>query len=74
MEKSNREKLRILLGHWIEHNKEHGEEFREWAEKASDIGEAVVQRDMLDAAQHMDQAAESLLKALEKLAGESPEQ
>ena len=67
MENSEMEKLKILLDHWIEHNKEHGEEFREWAEKARALGEAVVQEDMLDAAQHMNQASESLLKALEEL-------
>ena len=27
------ETLRILLAHWIEHNKSHEEGFREWAEK-----------------------------------------
>ena len=67
MEKSEMEKLRILLGHWIEHNKEHGEEFREWGEKARALGKAVVQQDMLDAAQYMDKASDSLVKALEEL-------
>lgn len=67
MNKSEMEKLKILLDHWIEHNKEHGEEFREWAEKARDLGEAVVHEDMLDATQHMNKASESLLKALEEL-------
>ena len=67
MNKSEMEKLKILLDHWIEHNKEHGEEFREWAEKARDLGEAMVQEDMLDAAQYMNKASESLLKALEEL-------
>ena len=61
------DKLKILLSHWVDHNKEHGEEFRAWAEKAGGIGEAVVQRDMLDAAQYMDKSSESLLGALEQL-------
>jgi len=67
MDKSEIEKLRILLDHWIEHNKEHGDEFRQWAEKARDLGEAVVQENMLDAAQYMDKAGESLLRALQEL-------
>ena len=67
MSRSDMEKLRILLKHWIEHNQEHGEEFREWAEKANGIGEVAVHRDMLVAAQHMDEAGESLLKALEEI-------
>jgi hypothetical protein len=28
------EKLKILLPHWIEHNQEHAQEFRTWAEGA----------------------------------------
>lgn len=31
-EKSNIEKLRILLPHWIEHNHSHGAEFEKWAQ------------------------------------------
>ena len=27
------EKLRVMLPHWIEHNKGHGEEFAQWADK-----------------------------------------
>lgn len=67
MDKNEKEKLRILLDHWIEHNREHGDEFKEWAEKARDLGEAVVQEDMLDAAQYINKASESLLRALEEL-------
>jgi nickel/cobalt exporter len=67
MDKSEIEKLKILLNHWIEHNKQHGEEFREWAEKARALGEVAVQKEMLGAAQYMDKASESLLRALEEL-------
>ncbi|MBE0426969.1 MAG: hypothetical protein IBX72_10035 [Nitrospirae bacterium] len=28
------EKLKILLHHWIEHNNEHAEIYRDWAKKA----------------------------------------
>lgn len=28
------ERLRILILHWIEHNKEHSQEYMRWAEKA----------------------------------------
>ena len=31
-EKTGIEKLRILLPHWIEHNHNHGMEFKQWAE------------------------------------------
>ena len=29
---SDIEKLRVLLPHWLEHNKSHGAEFCQWAE------------------------------------------
>ncbi len=32
------EKLKKLLHHWKEHNEEHAETYREWAEKASSLG------------------------------------
>lgn len=33
-----REKLRVLLPHWIEHNMEHAQEFRRWAAQAGASG------------------------------------
>jgi len=32
------QKLKHLLHHWKEHNDEHAETYRQWAEKASDLG------------------------------------
>ena len=36
--KTTIEKLRILLPHWIEHNRSHGDEFRQWAVAARTDG------------------------------------
>jgi predicted RNA-binding protein len=36
-------KLRILLNHWVQHNKEHSQEFREWAEKVKGFREIEVE-------------------------------
>ena len=69
MSNTEREKFKILLRHWIEHNKEHSQEFREWAEKAKGFGEAEAYDDMLEAAQEMDKANEALLRALRRLEG-----
>ena len=58
-------KLKTLLGYWIEHNQEHGQEFREWAEKVAgpgDIGE-----DLRQAAEEMDKASQILSRARDKL-------
>lgn len=67
---SDRDKLRLLLPHWIEHNEEHADEFRRWAEKASSA-----QADILGAADHLERANQLLARALEKLGGplEQPE-
>ena len=33
------EKLKHLLGHWIEHNKVHVKTYSEWAARAESLGE-----------------------------------
>jgi len=60
-------KLRTLLNYWMEHNKEHSQEFREWAGKAGDFGETEVAEEILAAAQEMNKANESLSRALKRL-------
>ena len=62
-----RVKLRTLLNYWVEHNMEHSQEFREWAEKVKGFGEAEAGEDMLRAAQEMDKASEILSQALRRL-------
>lgn len=54
-------KLAVLLPHWSEHNAEHAEEFREWADRAEAAGET-------DAAQHIREAAAALAQANQALA------
>lgn len=63
------EKLRILLPHWIEHNKEHAIEFLGWAEKASLSGHKEVAHIIRRAAKEMSQANITLRLALDKLDG-----
>ena len=67
MSNEERAKLRTLLNYWMEHNKEHSQEFREWADKAKGFGGAEVYEEMLQAAQQMDKASESLSQALRRL-------
>lgn len=67
MDNDERAKLRTLLNYWIEHNKEHSQEFREWAGKAKVFVEVEAYQEMLQAAQEMDQASESLSRALRRL-------
>jgi len=58
------DKLRVLIPHWIEHNEEHANEFRKWAQKSGDISGSI-----LAAADSIMQANEYLEVALEKLGG-----
>jgi len=67
MDNDEKAKLQTLLNYWIEHNKEHSQEFREWATKASGFGETEVSEEILAAAQEMDRANESLSRALKRL-------
>ena len=60
-------KLRTLLNYWIEHNREHSQEFREWAGKVKGFGEDETYKEMLQAAREMDKASQSLLQALKRL-------
>lgn len=69
MSVDEKEKLKILLNHWIEHNTEHSEEFEEWANTAKKIGEDEVQKYMLNAASQMEKSASSLRRALNVLKG-----
>ena len=67
MAKSDMEKLEILLQHWVEHNREHSGEFREWAGKAKALGHTAVHDEILQAVEQMDRVNEFLLRALKRL-------
>ncbi len=67
MKRKDMEKLKILLGHWIEHNKEHSKEFQEWAEKAKTSGGMEVHNSIVEAIDKMREVSEYLSKASEKL-------
>ena len=60
-------KLKTLLGYWIEHNHEHGQEFREWADREAVPGD--ICKDLRQAAEEMDKASQLLSRAQEKLEG-----
>jgi rubrerythrin len=60
------EKLRILLDYWIEHNSEHEQEFRDWADKVGSLSNEVAQQ-LREAASKMAAASDELLKAKQAL-------
>ena len=67
MDEAEKEKLKILLNHWVEHNSEHAQEFSRWAEKAKSSGYPVVHDEIVQAIQQINKANEFLLKASERL-------
>ena len=67
MGSEERSKLRVLLNYWVEHNREHSQEFREWADKAKAFGEGEIADEMLLAAQEMDKASKLLSQSLKRL-------
>ncbi len=48
-------KLDTLLTYWLEHNQEHGAEFREWADK--------IPAEQKDVAEHLRRAADKMAEA-----------
>jgi rubrerythrin len=61
-----REKLRILLDHWIEHNGEHEKELRNWADKVTSSSVEVAQQ-LQKAAAEMAAVSDELMKAKQAL-------
>jgi len=61
------EKLRVLLPHWIEHNDEHAAQFREWAPRAGQAEE-----DILEAARLLEDATGLLQSSMQQLGGPLP--
>ena len=62
-------RVKTLLGYWIEHNREHSEEFREWADRLRGLGEGAAGGDLTQAAQKMEEAGRLLSRAMESLGG-----
>jgi rubrerythrin len=60
------EKLRVLLDYWIEHNSEHEQEFRDWADKVGSSSTEVAQQ-LREAAAKMAAASGELMKAKQAL-------
>ena len=67
MSNDEKTKLMTMLNYWIEHNKEHSQEFREWAERARSFGKVTAGEEILQAAEDMDKASKFLSQALGRL-------
>ena len=60
------EKLKVLLDYWIEHNSEHEQEFRDWADKVASSSTEVAQQ-LQAAATKMAAVSGDLIKARQAL-------
>ena len=67
MSNEDREKLKHLLHHWAEHNEEHCEKYKEWAQKAKEFGDIKVHDTIMEAVRSTDKTNESLRAALDTL-------
>lgn len=67
MGSDERTKLKALLNYWVAHNREHGQEFKEWADKAKALGEVEVAEEILQAARELDKASGLLSNSLKRL-------
>lgn len=55
--------LNILLVHWINHNESYQNEFREWADKAKQIGKEETAKNIEQAIDYIKNTNEMLLQA-----------
>jgi thioredoxin 1 len=60
-------RLKVLLTSWIEHNKQHSEKFRKWAEKARDTEADPIYDSTLQAVEELEKADERLSQVLSEL-------
>jgi predicted RNA-binding protein len=63
------EKLQLLLPHWIEHNAEHADELRSWADRVQHSGNVDVAKRLSAAAASLQNAGDHLSNLLEEVTG-----
>lgn len=66
-EKSDEEKLAMLVKHWIEHNTGHADEFEVWSKRAANLGHGKAGEEIESAARLLGRANEKLRGALDAL-------
>jgi hypothetical protein len=70
----NVEKLRVLLQHWIDHNKGHVEEFEKWQKMMADEGQSHLAQHIANAVSIMAKVNDELDKALAEAGGPSEDE
>lgn len=62
-ENKDEKTLKILLVHWVNHNESHEEGFKEWVEKARNIGKEETANYIEKAVEYMQKANDMLMEA-----------
>jgi len=63
VENKDEKTLNILLVHWVNHNESHEEGFREWADKAREMGKEETANNIEQAIDYLKKSNEMLLEA-----------
>lgn len=63
IENKDEKTLKILLVHWVNHNESHEEGFREWVDKARDMGKDETANNIEKAIEYLQKANEMLIEA-----------
>jgi hypothetical protein len=59
-----KQKLLVVIEHWIEHNESHLGEYRKWAQRAGEMGLTTVKHEIDEAMEMLSQLNGRLAKAL----------
>ncbi|MCF8091974.1 MAG: hypothetical protein K9K21_02835 [Desulfotignum sp.] len=68
---SLKEKLEVLLSHWVDHNDSHKDNFYSWAQKAKEAGLEKTALHLEQAGDLSEQVTRQLEQAIENLAREN---
>ena len=63
LENKDEKTLKILLVHWVNHNESHEEGFREWVDKARNMGKDETANNIEKAIEYLQKANEMLIEA-----------
>lgn len=63
----DRERLKVMIEHWIRHNEAHFDEYRKWASVAASLGLEEVRQKIDEATARIQEANRIFQRALEGL-------
>ena len=69
----DKERLKIVLKHLIEHNEGHAEDYARWIELAKNNNLSRIAELIAEASKQMNKASEALKSALNEMGGAPPE-